>query len=37
MVDRQLTGGTFNEPEHAYIGCDVQGYEITKTKVVPTL
>lgn len=32
FVERQFTGGTFNELEHKYVGSLIQGYEITKTK-----
>jgi hypothetical protein len=32
FIERQFTGGTFNELEHRYIGNNIQGYELTKTK-----
>lgn len=32
FIERQYTGGTFNELEHRYIGNNIQGYELTKTK-----
>lgn len=32
FIERQFTGGTFNELEHTYIGGSIQGYERTKTK-----
>ena len=32
FIERQFTGGTFNELEHRYIGSNIQGYELTKTK-----
>jgi len=32
FIERQFTGGTFNELEHRYIGDNIQGYELTKTK-----
>lgn len=32
FIERQFTGGTFNELEHRYVGNNIQGYELTKTK-----
>jgi hypothetical protein len=32
LIERQFTGGTFNELEQKYIGNNIQGYEVTKTK-----
>ena len=32
FLERQFTGGTFNELDHKYLGNLIDGYEITKTK-----
>ena len=32
FIERQFTGGTYNELENKYVGSNVQGYVITKTK-----
>ncbi len=32
FIERQFTGGTFNELEHKYVGNSIQGYELTRTK-----
>jgi hypothetical protein len=32
FIERQFTGGTFNDLESRYIGSNIQGYVLTKTK-----
>ena len=32
FIERQFAGGAFNELEHRYIGDNITGYELTKTK-----